>query len=755
MELNEWLGKNNQLGIDIWNKKYKFENENFEEWLDRISGNNEDVKRLIKSKKFLFGGRTLSNRGIKCSGSYFNCYSAGYVEDDYEEILETAKIIGMTYKSQGGQGVSLSKLRPKGTPIGSRFESDGIVPFMEIFNTVTKETSQGGSRKGALMISLDIRHKEADTFMKIKSQDGKIEKANLSLEIDDETMESVELYYNTGEKIVLHEVREYSGHKIEYDVTPIDLYKSLVKNCYEWADPAALFTNRFRNYNLMEFVDEYQIETCNPCGEQPMPKHFCCNLGSMNMSEYVINPFTSEAIFNFEEFTRDIAIAIQALDLLIDENKNNHPIKQQMDNSLNYRNLGLGTMGFASALMKLGIKYGSEKSKEFTDNVFKILLRSAVIASVNLAQEKGSFPKYDDKIFDSTILKNIFLPEELNKFKTIGIRNCSLISIAPNGSISTLLGESGGCEPEFAIKYTRKTESLNNGEDKYYDVYCKTASDYIKIRNEKNLPDYFISSQEINWKDRIDIQAIMQKYVDTAISSTINLPNDIKLDDVEKLYLYAWKSGLKGITIYRDGCNREGILNISKPTVAKKQINVCNQECSLQCKLQYDSISPTDKDEFGETYGSNVKRKVACGNLYINLCRDVEGNMVETFINTSKGGICQSNINAISRLISTCLRSGVRVEDITDAISNIKCPACTALKAKGEKIESSCPDAIAKYILEKYEQGSIVIKEQKGKQQKKKKILIEHNKCPECGEKTFRPEGGCNICSNCGFSKCD
>lgn len=403
MTIEQWLGSDNKLGIDIWHKKYQHNNESFEEWLDRVSNGNEEVKELIKEKKFLFGGRTLSNRGLDTGGSYsncfiagtqvltqegykaiediqvgeyvlthdgtyqkvndvmsrhykgqgirfydsrlyddiictpnhkfltqrgwveaqeiyqcnkyqssknyklysiheesrtfintwdietveldetvynlsvennhdyvvqgisvHNCYSSGYVEDDYNSIMQTAVDIGLTFKAQGGQGVSLTKLRPKGTPIKNNYTSDGIIPFMKIYNEVTAGTSQGGSRKGALMISLDIRHAEAANFITVKSQEGVIEKANLSLEIDDEFMEAVEKYYETGEVVTLHEKRDYSGHIVEYDVVPIEIFKLLVDNSYDWGDPACLFTNRFRNYNIMEFDDDYQIETSNP-----------------------------------------------------------------------------------------------------------------------------------------------------------------------------------------------------------------------------------------------------------------------------------------------------------------------------------------------------------------------------------------------------------------------------------------------------------------------------------------------------------
>ena len=266
MKIEEWLGEDNQLGIDIWHRKYQRNGETFDEWLDRVSGNDPEVRQLIVERKFLPGGRTLSNRGTEDKSSLMNCYSRGFVEDDYNDIMQVGVDIGRTFKAQGGQGISLSKLRPKGSPIGKEYTSDGIIPFMKIYNEITAGTSQGGARKGALMISLDARHAEAMDFIKIKSENNVIEKANLSLEVDNVFMEAVEKYYQTGASIILHEHREYSGHQVDYDICPIKIFQAMVDNCYDWGDPACLFVDRFRNYNLMEFVADYQIETSNPCG---------------------------------------------------------------------------------------------------------------------------------------------------------------------------------------------------------------------------------------------------------------------------------------------------------------------------------------------------------------------------------------------------------------------------------------------------------------------------------------------------------
>ena len=266
MNIKEWLG-DNELSLTIWEKKYRNGNETFEEWLDRVSGKNKKIKDLILAKKFLFGGRTLSNRGTN-KGTMFNCFSRGFILDDLKDILQANTDIALTFKSQGGQGLSLSKLRPKGTLIGGVYKSDGIIPFLEMYNTTTSCISQGGSRKGALLVSLDIWHKEAEDFIKIKSDLNKINKANLSLEIDDNFMRYVDLYYKTGEEKTVTIERNYSGNLISYEVCPIKVYKLLCKYAHDTAEPGVIFTNKFRNYNLMEFDDKYQIETANPCGNR-------------------------------------------------------------------------------------------------------------------------------------------------------------------------------------------------------------------------------------------------------------------------------------------------------------------------------------------------------------------------------------------------------------------------------------------------------------------------------------------------------
>lgn len=272
MTVQEWLGKDNKLGIDIIVNKYMHD-ESFDEFIDRISNGNKELKRIILEKKYLHGGRTLSNYNTNNGASTSNCYSSGYCPDDTVGILELNKRLGLTYKAQGGQGVSLSKIRPKGCKISKGgYETDGIIPFMQMFDTTTASISQGGSRKGALMMSLDCWHKEVKDFITIKTDTNLITKANLSVEIDDDFMNAVMAYYNTGEEVVRDITFNYDGGSITYEVKPIEIYKLICKTAHEYAEPGLIYTNKFRNYNLMEFDDEYEIVTGNPCGKYSLPQ---------------------------------------------------------------------------------------------------------------------------------------------------------------------------------------------------------------------------------------------------------------------------------------------------------------------------------------------------------------------------------------------------------------------------------------------------------------------------------------------------
>ena len=698
----KWLNEN-ELSYKIWNNKYRNNGESFDEWLDRVSNKDENIKRLILEKKFIFGGRTLANRGTN-KGSYSNCYSIGYVPDSLDGIMQTASDIAMTFKSQGGQGLSLSKIRPKGSLINNTFESDGIVPFMEIFNTVTSSISQGGHRRGALMMSLDINHPEAETFMTIKSDHGRITNANLSMEIDDNFMEKV----ITGK-----------------DVNVNNLFDKLAIQACKHAEPGVLFTNRLRNYNLMQFSKDYKIETTNPCGEQPLPPGGSCNLASINISEYIQHPYERGAYLDSKSLIEDCYYIAQAMDDVLEENIPNHALDKQKQMSKEYRNIGVGIMGLHDAMIKMGYIYGSKESCEFASIIMGSLLYGMLKGSIQLAKERQPFPHYDPKMWETDIIHRAMeLNPELNWHKLIGqpLRNCSLLSIAPTGSIGTMLNVSSGVEPWFALHYTRNTKSLE-GKEMAHEVWAPIAEEVKKRQWKLNT---LVTSNDISWKEHIDIQAACQELCDTSISKTINMKKGTTPQEVKEAYIYAWKKGLKGLTVYVDG-SRDPILT----TDSTKHTE------GTQC---LDCIEPISRDDLGQVLtGNTYKHRTACGTLYITINKDEQGNIVEIFTNSSKNGTCKANLNGETRMASLALRAGVKVEEVIEQLKGIHCQSCAFARAKGNPVDgTSCPDIIAKCIKVAHTPTELV------------EDTIE--KCPECGQ-PVRHEGGCIVC-NCGYSKC-
>lgn len=715
-EAYNWLDKND-LSYTIWDKKYRVNNESFDEWLNRVSGNNSTIKRLIRDKKFLFGGRTLANRGTNKSGSFSNCYSIGYVPDSLDEIMDVAHKIAMTFKEQGGQGLSLSKIRPKGSLIAGQFQSDGIVPFMNIFNTVTESISQGGSRKGALMMSIDAWHPEAETFIKIKEDPNKINKANLSIEIDDEFM-----------KFVLDDSLETKD--LQKSTYSKKLFKTICESAWKSAEPGILFVDKLRNYNLMEFVDDYQIETTNPCGEQPLPKHGACNLCSINVSEYVLDPYTPNARIDYISLKEDLVDIVSEMDKVLEENANRHALEEQKEMALKYRNIGIGIMGLADLFVKLGITYGSPDSIGVARSLMLFLFRESVIISAANGKIFGNFPGYSPKVWDSSIIRKAFTEEEVEQLKKQNtLRNCSLLSIAPTGSIGTMFNISTGVEPFFALSYTRRTESMG---DKTYKVDIKAVDDYRATTGNEDVPDYFVVSTDIPWKNRIDIQAALQEFCDTAISSTVNLKEDTTIEDIVDLYTYAWKKNLKGVTIYRQG-SRDAIL--STDTKPKEILDAKAPKRPRTLKADCYSIK-VNGEQFIVAVGLlNNKPYEIFAFKIVNYIRIPDHKCTITKIQKGQYSLLSEYFNisnlisemapeeqAVTLYCSMLLRHGVGINYIRKTTKKVN------------NLISSFSSAICR-ILSKYTEAEVV------------------SKCPECGGDLIN-EGGCLHCT-CGYSKCE
>lgn len=747
MTVQEWLGTENQLGQDIWERKYRYENETFDEWINRVSGENSEIANLIKEKKFLFGGRILANRGLENKGrkiSLSNCYVIEPPEDNIESIFDCAKKLARTYSYGGGCGVDISKLSPRGAKVNNAAkETTGSVSFMDLYSMVTGLIGQAG-RRGALMLSLSCEHPDLEEFIGIKSDLDRVTKANISIRITDKFMAAVK----NKTPFTLSFTRLETGETITKEIDAYEMFHKMCEMNWDYAEPGMLFWDRINNWNLLSCDDEFEYAGTNPCAEEPLPAGGSCLLGSINLAE-----FACDTGFDFESFKHCVKSSVIALNEVLDEGLPLHPLKEQRESVYDWRQIGLGIFGLADLLIKLGIKYGSPEAIDLCDMIGHTMADMAIKTSAVLAKEYGVYPKYKpEAVEQSAFYSKNALGETKELVESFGLRNSQLLTIAPTGSLSTMLGVSGGIEPIFANYYTRKTESLK-GHDEYYKVYTPIVKEYMDkhgLKDDSELPDYFVTAQTLDYKNRIYMQSIWQSHIDASISSTVNVPNDFTVEQVEGLYMTAWDAGLKGVTIFRDGCKRAGILTIKE-----------NVEDIVEKphRLERGMIIKADDN----CIGKKRTLRTGCGTLHCEAFFDPDnGQLLETYFSKGSSGGCNNFMIGLSRMISLAARGGIDVYSIVDQLkSSGTCPSYavrTATKHDTSK-GSSCPVAIGNALLEMYEEMMDEVSfsdvEEKELEVITPKIVpVSKAKCPQCGgELVF--EGGCNTCKNCGWSKCD
>lgn len=509
-------------------------------------------------------------------------------------------------------------------------------------------------------------------------------------------------------------------------------------------------------------------------------------MGSINLSAYV-----NDKTFDICTFKKDIHTIVKAMNDVLDQGLPLHPLQIQRDTVRDYRQIGIGVMGIADMLIKLELKYDTDEAIEICDTIGKVLANESIKVSALLSKEEGYYPKYKTSILDSEFLRNNTSVETYELVKKYGLRNSQLLTIAPTGSISTMIGVSGGIEPIFNLSYTRKTESLHKEGDVYYKVYTPIAKEYMELHGlneEEELPNFFVTTQTLNPHMRVKMQGVWQKHIDASISSTINLPNEATVEEVEELYIEAWKEGLKGLTIYRDGCARQGILTTTDE----------EDEESHELKRGEWEAKPKGCIE--------IPRKIysGCGKelLHITIHPKTK-RVIDFYITSSSNGGCKLNTQGIAIAMSGMLRVGASLDNIKCAYRGMgNCPSFASAKAKGKHCSkgNSCPMAILNAVMqvdkdlkeEKLEElqllGYYDNKKESEKQERQKQIkelekekredtLIEKeiftekeleyikeygevafaqafSKCPKCGEK-MEHIGGCISCMNCAFTKCE
>ena len=760
MNVEQWLGKDNKLGVDIWQRKYRKGNETFDQWIDRVSGGDDAVRDAIKSKRFLFGGRILSNRGITDTKvTYSNCYVVAPPEDNIESIYDSRKKLARTYSYGGGCGIDLSKLAPAGAKVHNQAEqTTGAVSFMQGYSQTTEEIGQMG-RRGALMISLDCHHPDLLDFIDIKAKSDSVTKANISVRVTDDFMRAVE----KDDEWVMSFTREETGETITKTAKARDIFSKLCLNNWNWAEPGILFWDRIEQYNLLENNPEFEYAGTNPCAEEPLPAGGSCLLGSINLAEFV----NDKCEFEWDDFYSTINVAIRALNDVLDEGLPLHPLQEQRDSVRDWRQIGLGVMGVADMLVKMHLRYDSDDAIEHCRDVSQALANHAMYVSASMAREHGkTYPKYEVGTLDTDFVRNNADSITYNAIEKYGLYNSQLLTVAPTGTLSTMLGVSGGIEPIFAKSYKRKTESLHD-KTTYYDVLTPIYQQYadkhgLTVNDE--FPSWFVDSSEINSIQRVKMQAAWQLGIDASISSTVNLPKSATVDDVANIYMEAWRHGLKGITIYRSGCMREGVLVVADENNVKKDATL--SYCTNDDMLPRGYIVDCQND----LVGKKRKLQTGCGSLHVLAFFDpIDGNLREVYFNKGSTGGCANFMTGLSRMVSLLCRAGVDIMTIKDQLDSTGvCPSYATRRATHHDTSagSCCPMAIGNALVDMWHEmqegvnddeddmvdaadcASAVPSEQQVSNNGNNAVA-----CPECGNELVF-EGGCNICKNCGWSKC-
>ena len=673
---------------------------------------------LMTSYRFLPNSPTLMNAGTGL-GQLAACFVLP-VGDSIEDIFDAVKHAAMIHKSGGGTGFSFSRLRAKDSVVGSTGGvASGPLSFLRIFNCATEQIKQGGTRRGANMGILRVDHPDIMEFIKAKERDGDLNNFNLSIGLTETFMRAVEkkqdydlIAPNSGEKIASLGAR--------------DVFNILVQKAWESGDPGIVFLDRINRDNPTPKQGE--IESTNPCGEQPLLPYEACNLGSINLGKcYAKGQNGHDAEIDWDELKRIVHLSARFLDNVIDASI--YPLDQITETVGRNRKIGLGVMGWADLLYQLKIPYNSQTAVDLAERVMKFVHDEARSASKKLAAERGAFPAYEDSVFGEANLGPY--------------RNATTTTIAPTGTLSIIGGCSSGVEPLFALSFVRnvmdndklvETNPFFEAALKEADAYSAKLMEEIakigSIRKMEHLPEdvrrVFVTSMDIEPIWHLKMQAAFQKFTDNAVSKTVNLPNSATKEDIWDIYWKAYEYGCKGVTVYRDGSKTSQVL--------------CTGDGDKKQDDKKAGLSVV-KDRPDVIYGFTQKIATGLGVLFLTV-NEVDNKPFEVFATIGKsGGSITAKAEAIGRLVSLALRSGVGVREIVQQLKGIGGENPKFMK---KHLVKSIPDAIAYVFESRYLQGDHV---------DGNVAALNHELCPECGEPLVFEEG-CHICKSCGYTKC-
>ncbi|MCD4700883.1 MAG: vitamin B12-dependent ribonucleotide reductase [Candidatus Aegiribacteria sp.] len=708
---------------------------------------------MIAKKEFLPNSPTLMNAGREL-GQLSACFVLP-VEDSMESIFSAVKNTALIHKSGGGTGFSFSRIRPMNdTVMSTKGVSSGPISFMNVFDQATETVKQGGVRRGANMAVLRVDHPDIEEFINVKRNMDKLNNFNLSVAATDEFMDAVE----RGSKYNIINPRD---GKVVGSKDANSIFDNIVDSAWNSGEPGLIFIDRMNDANPTPHIAD--IEATNPCGEQPLLPYEACNLGSVNVSIMVDMIESGKFIMSWSRLERTVVNAVRFLDDVIEINR--YPLPEISEMVAGNRKVGLGIMGFADLLFKLGIPYDSEEALLFAEELMSFVAEKARKASIDLAKERGPFPNFKGSVYDNRHMAPV--------------RNATVTTIAPTGSISILAGCSGGIEPVFALAFTRR--NLLDKDDELHEVvpeFGRIARERDFFSEEvfahiaekgtcqgiqeipRDIQRIFVTSHDISPAYHVRMQAAFQKYTDNAVSKTVNLPENASRKSVAEVFKLSQRLGCKGVTVYRDKSRDKQVLNLVKSKEAEKADDV---------ELPSIPIGPRDRGDV--TSGITRRIRTGCGKLYITINMD-ENGPVELFSQMGKAGGCAaSQSEAISRLISLSLRSGIRPEAIVKELKGI---SCHRIVWQGGNRILSCADAVGQtiewYINEKLNpltmKNTGIIQSIEPVLEKENAVLditdandeeVAENlagACPMCGG-PLKYESGCVACAlNCGYSEC-
>jgi len=690
-----------------------------------VKAREEEFYQLMANLEFLPNSPTLMNAGREL-GQLSACFVLP-VEDSMESIFDTVKNTALIHKSGGGTGFSFSRLRPAEDRVGSTGGvASGPVSFMRVFDIATDVIKQGGTRRGANMAILSVDHPDIMKFITAKDDPTALTNFNISVAVTTDFMEAVKA--GTDSNLVNPRTKEAAAK-----LNAKEVFDKIVAMAWKTGDPGIIFIDRINQDNPTPHLGN--IESTNPCGEQPLLPYESCNLGSINLAK-MLRTTNGTAEIDYPKLGETVRIAVRFLDNVIDINK--FPLPEIAAMTKKSRKIGLGVMGFADMLIKLGIPYDSEEALQTASNIMYFLNEEAYKASVELAKERGVFPAFSGSIYD--------VPSGPK------VRNASCTTIAPTGTLSIIASCSSGIEPLFALSYIRNIldgdqllevnpyfEEVAKNEGFYSEELMQQLADGAKLHDIDGVPDeikrLFVTAHEISPEWHVRMQAAFQKSTDNAVSKTVNFPQETSQEDIAKVYMLAYQEGLKGITIYRDRSREAQPLS----TVQVEKV---------------EGAGLTPRKRAKTTTGVTEKVTTGCGYIYVTVNSDERG-ICEVFSTLGKAGGCASaQLEATCRLISLALRSGIDVASVVRQLRGIRCPS---IAWEDGHAVLSCADAIAS-VLEKHIKGDTGNDGNHGSDtgNRPEDYGLARNiagQCPECGNLLVYQEG-CFICPTCGYTKC-